>query len=223
MTIVITYETLFDLLRKEKSRDELQALAPEFLEEVRRFIDRRESDAAAAGVGARQRIVIEAENARKILRELYERRERKILTLALTRARSESAVIDSSLLLPEERHLFDELVRALKDGRTLMLGAAGVHALEQYPSSSTKYPTSSHAASSSVSSSPSLESSAPEQSPARSSPVAAGEVRVRFVAPVQKFLGKDLKVFGPFSSGDEAALPQQIVDILVRKKKAEPL
>lgn len=115
--VVITYETLFDILRKEKSRQELQQLPPDFFAQVGGYLGRKRVDVDAAGgpaSPAAQKPLIQYRNVQRILRELYERRERKILEMALNRARTESNIIDMTPLLNQERPFFEECARVLK-------------------------------------------------------------------------------------------------------------
>ncbi|HEX2556837.1 MAG TPA: hypothetical protein VHK86_00815, partial [Nitrososphaera sp.] len=48
-------------------------------------------------------------------------------------------------------------------------------------------------------------------------------LQVRFIAPVPKFVGKDLRVFGPYEQGEQAELPDDIAQILIRKGRAQEL
>lgn len=127
----ITYEQLFDALRREKSRDELQKLDEGFYRLSRLFLADKhdaiisESAGGLGGLGA-QRAGIEYQNAKRILRELYDRRERKIVTLAMHRSRSDATVVDISALLLEERMFFDALVDLLSQTRDQVFAAIGV-------------------------------------------------------------------------------------------------
>ncbi|MBR9702583.1 hypothetical protein GOV10_00975, partial [Candidatus Woesearchaeota archaeon] len=82
MAFVISYETLFELLRKEQSREDLQVLPEEFYADVLAFMHEKHAAEASDG-SAGHRAEIEFRNIKKVLKELYERRERKILLLAL--------------------------------------------------------------------------------------------------------------------------------------------
>lgn len=213
--MVITYETLFDILRKEKSREDLQVLPATFYEEVRAFL-------VQPARGAGELAAIEYQNTKKILRELYDRRERKLLLLALNKARTDSAIIDPSLLLPEELPLFATLVAALKRHKDdLLVPLLGrqqerVHAPVHPAPFSRPVPHPSPAV---------VNTAADDSLGARETmPVERADgARVKFLVAVPKFLGKDATVFGPFKAGDEAELPRQIADILLKKNRIEIL
>ncbi len=116
--IRITYETLFDLLRREKNREELQTLDKDFYEQVLAYLKEKKEALSRKGdelfVSAeREKLKIQFQNIRRIIKELYERREKKIINMAITRARTGSDVIDTSSLLPSEKEFFEEQVRLL--------------------------------------------------------------------------------------------------------------
>ena len=47
----------------------------------------------------------------KILKELYEKRERKVIEMALNRSRTGADIIDTEMLLPNEQNMYDEIRR----------------------------------------------------------------------------------------------------------------
>ncbi|MBW2990363.1 hypothetical protein KY348_01520 [Candidatus Woesearchaeota archaeon] len=116
--IRITYETLFDLLRREKNREELQRLDNDFYEQVLAYLKEKREALSRKGdelfVSAeREKLKIQFQNIRRIIKELYERREKKIINMAVSRARTGSDVIDTSSLLPSEKDFFDKQVGLL--------------------------------------------------------------------------------------------------------------
>lgn len=220
MSIVITYETLFDLLRKEKSRDELQSLPERFYADVAAFLERKHAEAAGSGA-AGQRASIEYENIKKIMRELYERRERKLLLLALNKARTEGALIDQSVLMPQEKALFETLVAELTKSKTdtlAMLGSAAPAiqtAVEQPTPAAPKTTPPPDPATA-------TDAEGDDEKKVEKGAVADG-TKVKFLSDVPKFYGPGKQLFGPYKAGDEAALPDKIAQILIRKKRAESL
>jgi len=209
VSIIITYETLFDILRKESGREDLQEIPETFYADVHVFLDEKKAESHG-----NQRAAIEYENTQKIVRELYDRRERKLLLLALNKARTESAIIDPSILLPEERTLFDDLVEKLRANKKAVLATL----------------TDSRA---SVTPTTPVASTPPAQEPVPADPVIevtqSGEVvlpepasettglRVTFLKAVPKFIGRDMTIFGPFDVGAQTQLPQDVVNVLLKK------
>ncbi len=216
MEIVITYETLFDILRKEKGREELQQLPESFYHQVVSYLKGKKEEVDAAGGFAApkaQRAAIQYRNIEKILRELYERRERKIIEMALNRARTEKNLINTSLLLPEERTFFEESAALFERFRkdllltvtSGMLPAGAVPPEQTSPAEQAARPATPQAS----------------ETRAKPTPGDDGPCRVRFRVDVPRFLGLKGEVHGPFNAGDEAELPGKIAAILVKKGRAD--
>ena len=230
MSLVITYETLFDILRKESSRDELQALPEDFYEQVHAYLQEKKGESTT---GYRSRI--EYDNSKKIVRELYDRRERKALLLALNKARTQSAIIDTSVLLPQEKNLFHDLVGLLEQTKKGTLAhITGVNKNEHYTNKSTSEPiTRQEAPKKNVPKEQApLESTEPKnpeetiqetpiESKPKKNPTPQGYKKVRFLHAVPKFVGKDMTIFGPYDPGAETELPEEIVTVLLKKGRIE--
>jgi hypothetical protein len=60
---------------------------------------------------------MEIVNGKKLLRQLYEAREQKVLHMAANRARTGSSLVDTSKLLENERHLFERVLKVLQEIR----------------------------------------------------------------------------------------------------------
>ena len=72
----VTYEARFEMLRKERNSDTLQKLDEKYYQKVSEYLKNKTSDD--------KDILI---NAKKLLKETYERREKKIMTLAIDKCR----------------------------------------------------------------------------------------------------------------------------------------
>jgi len=107
--IVLSYETLFEILRLERSRTELQKLPDDYIGQMKELI-RQENEKP-------DRKEATLKNMLKIIDEISERRERKIVMLALDKSRTKSALIDFSKFLASERRLFDETLSMLERNR----------------------------------------------------------------------------------------------------------
>jgi DNA replication initiation complex subunit (GINS family) len=242
--IRINYETLFDLLRREKNREELQKLDDDFYEQVFAYL--KEKDDAISRKEDRtllsaekEKLKIQYQNIRRIVKELYEKREKKIINMAVVKAKTGSDVIDTSNLLPVEREFFEnevaligrnkeevlDSILLLKESSMIKISALAIPPRAQPASnadddSSSEYEEPSFSASAGISAEAHF-SSAKDGS----SNSAADEERkkVRFLVSLPKFVGKNSEVLGPYSEGDEAALDSQIAEILIRKGKAEVL
>jgi len=83
--VVISYETLFEMLRLERSRTELQKLPDSYVEDVQKIID---SDLASMDLlkdDEKKKKEMNLKSTLKIVNELYERREKKVVNMALAR------------------------------------------------------------------------------------------------------------------------------------------
>ena len=119
----LNYEAIYDILRRERSRQELQKLDQTFYKEVSSYIkdkeDVLESQKQKSSIFAQKEIEKtekQLENVNKIIKELYEKRELKITQLAISFARARN-MQEVPELLPEEKIMFNNVVKILKDSR----------------------------------------------------------------------------------------------------------
>ena len=194
----VTYDLLFDLLRYEKSREELQKFEETFYRDVVEYLKSKEETLLNANTPTAERELtrIQLGNIKKILKELYERRERKIISLSLYRIKAGSDMIDTSALLEEEKIFFDNLVLVFSKYRSDIL--------ENLLDGKTPFASDMHVPEKIV------------QDPERI-------VSVRFTKPVPKFLGQELETYGPFDEGDLASLPARISKIIIDKGYAQEI
>lgn len=212
--VVITYETLFELLQREKERSDLQKLEPSFFSDVIGYIkDKKkilEAKDSTFAQEERRKTERQLENIYKILKEFYERREKKIIALALDKSRTKSHLIDTSPLLKEEKVVFEALTNLLDSYRDSIL----------YSILNEKMPFMQ-----------ALEAQKSEglpESGIREDFKSALEMKkqtklVRFTAFVPKFVGPELEEYGPFSEEDIANLPIEVAGVLVSKGRAEEI
>lgn len=210
--ISITYDLLFDVLRVEKSRDDLQKLDEKFYNNVVEYINSKESVISNPNTPHSERELtrIQLGNVRKLLMELYDRREKKIINLAIYKIKTSSGMIMTDGLSEEEKPLFDRLYAELSRYRSSTINniIEGKNPVLE----SARPQASSKSDNVAVSKNHGVEEK----------DYAAGSVRsVRFIRPVPRFLGPELETYGPFEEDDIASLPSKIADILVDKERAE--
>lgn len=206
--VVITYETLFELLKREKERPDLQKLEPAFFSDTISYIKDKKKiiDAKSDSVFAqeeRKKTERQLENIYKIIKDLYERREKKIISLAIDKSRTKSNLIDTTALLKEEKVVFDALTNLLDAYRDAILYSVlngkmpFMDRLEPIPKEKEDFKSA-------------LELKKPTK-------------LVRFTGHVPKFVGPELEEYGPFEEEDIASLPAEIADVLMGKAKAEEI
>src|SRR3989338_780248 len=122
--IKVTFESLYEVLRRERSREEMQEVSENFLKDVQDYCDEKQKYYEEStrkndlfSIGENEKLHLQISNIRRVLRELYDRRERKVLLLALNKARTGVRPADVNCLMPHEKVLFDEVTRLLVDTR----------------------------------------------------------------------------------------------------------
>lgn len=117
-TSTITFESLYNMVRNEKINEAIQELNPKAYNQIVNYLKTKiqiYKDAKAKGESNTEQLKTQIVSARKLIKELYERRERKILQLAINKSRTK--VADDSSLLKEEEKLFNEATEILNNYR----------------------------------------------------------------------------------------------------------
>ena len=212
--VVITYETLFELLKRERERPDLQKLETTFFSDTINYIkDKKKilnakSDSVFAS-DEMKKTERQLDNIYKILKELYERREKKIISLALDKSRTKSNLIDTTALLKEEKVFFDSITGLLDSYRDAILHATLNEKMPFMQLLEDKQKDIKSA----------------EQKADFKSALELKKLTklVRFTHHVPKFVGPELEEYGPFEEEDIANLPMEIADVLINKGKTEEI
>lgn len=116
---MISYNDLYEILRKEKYSEILQALPKNFVEEFSEYLnDMKETSKgdqelfADSVVKSRK----QRENAIVIFKELMLRRKKKLLNLVFVAAETGIMKRDYESMLEYEKKAFDKLVKAFEEG-----------------------------------------------------------------------------------------------------------
>lgn len=209
--VKITYETLFALLRREKSREELQELDAKFFDDIIRYLNektamaKRQEGSLNTFMGdEKERADKQVYNIRRIIKDIYDRREKKIIEMAINKSRTRSNIIDTNAMLTEEKLMFEFLVSTLDRFRQRIL----LNTLEGKETA--------------------LEADKPEEKEeiekkdeCDGNEGKEGIKCVKILYAVPKFVGKNLESYGPFEEGDKVELPNEIVNVLLNKGRAE--
>ena len=196
----ITYETLFELLKREKETNDLQKLDANFFDqfvdyinEKKKLLDREDS---LFSYDEKKKVGEQINNAKRMIKEIYDRREKKILIwLALQKSRTKSHVMDTSSLLEHEKRFFDEIVKVLNDFRSEVINR--IIDEKHTPKIAIK------------------------QEKEDKEKISKDTKLVRFLYSVPKFVGKELEEYGPFEEEDIANLPTEIAKVLIDKGRVE--
>jgi DNA replication initiation complex subunit (GINS family) len=210
--IKVTFEVLFDLLRNEKSRESIQKLDSSFYTDVKNYILEKsslmESQSKTSDLFSsteRSKTEKQLTNARKIIKEIYERREKKVISMAINKSRISSNLIDTTALLKDEKEFFEQVVSLLSGWRGNILLSI-LEGKEPMPSNTP------------INIKPKEEKPTPENNEETSDP---SKKSVRFSKAVPAFIGQDLKEYGPFEEDDTTELPIEIANLLIDKGNAE--
>lgn len=248
----ISYETLFDILRREKQKEELQDLPETFISDFKTYLKEKEAilkkekeEGNPFIVREQESVRLQVHNIKKILRELFERRENKIIRLSQDKVRTGQ---NPYHLLLEEQSLYEALYAGVRDHRTLF-----VHALlsgklitdetqtAAYPNEPTIFTNQTHQHDIPVHLSVKQEAPLKDEPPEHEDADHEASIlhntktpetetytspdittmKVRILSPLPQFVGTELEVYGPYNQEDVASLPTMIAELLIRKGRAE--
>ena len=216
--IVITHETLFEIVKREKDRTELQKLDASFFSNVVDYIKEKRKivsgNDSLFSFDDKRKTEKQIEAIRRLLKDLYDKREKKIINMALDKSRTKSDVIDTSALLKEERVLFGHLVSLLDKSRAGILYNLlneSIPVVESYNERGNEIKKAGNAEEKEI-----VNNQAKNEAEKNTK-------LVRFVHAVPKFVGEELEEYGPFEEDDVANLPSEIADVLMLKGRVEEI
>ena len=116
---MITYNDLYDALRKERYSEQLQPLMKDFVKEVADYIKDKEHAVTQTKdlfSDDLQKNKKQLENAVSIFKELMLRRKKKLLELAFVSAETGISKRDFETMLPFEKESFEKILKSLNEG-----------------------------------------------------------------------------------------------------------
>jgi DNA replication initiation complex subunit (GINS family) len=129
---MITYNDLYEALRKERYSEQLQPLIKDFIREVSSYLKDREAlISTTTDLFSEENLKNKkhVENAIAIFKELMLRRKKKLLELAFVSAETGLSKRDFDNMLHFEKETFEKIMRAINEGdkamEKLMSGAEG--------------------------------------------------------------------------------------------------
>lgn len=215
-TIKITLETLYDVLRNEKKREDLQKLEETFfldvilyLQEKQALLKSIENKDNIFAAGEKEKLEYELHSIKRILKDIYEKREKKIIDIALNKSKTGSEIIDISSLLREEKEFYERLLFLLDTYRQSILfklfegklpGVTSLGITIKKPSPVVSAHELREEIEESVNTNPMM--------------------KIRFIHPVPSFVWKDMKIYGPFDAGEDTEIYPEVAQLLIRKGRA---
>lgn len=220
--IAITYETLYEILRREKNREDIQELTPDFIDSVKKYLAEKRSmlyndkdQKMLFSEEEQKKTLQQITNILKILRELYDKREKKIINLAINRSKTNSDIIDTSKLLKDEVGMYNMVLRVLNMHRAKILYNMIDENKAREVLTNAQQPAQDPMPKTQVQESQEKKAENPKQKQEKD------KINIKFTESVDKFIDPDLKVHGPFQPGDTAEVPVKIAEVLIDKKKAQ--
>lgn len=201
----ITYDKLFEILRSEKNNADLQKLPEHFVNDLVQYLALKNQmltqGATNDFLSASQQDMTQQQvrNALRIISEILDRREKKIVLMALNKARAKAQVIDTQSMLEKEKDFFSNLVLLLTNHRTDISNT-----ILQYKSAKIQHQST-----------PSVKKEQPQPTD--------GPVLFKVITAIPAFVGPDMKEYGPYAVGEQVEVGEQVAKILLKRGQIEEI
>ncbi len=231
----ITFETFRKFQRKEKKNEKLQELPEDFFQTCVKWINRKQDEFENERDST---LLHELENVKNIVSDIFERRRKKILILALHSVRSKRV---SENLLPEEKEFFEKTVENLRDLEENLLekvlkgkkpGSGEAEKEEEETDMKEEEETTEEEDGEGDGEEEREEKEEEQEVKTRKlkSDDKKGRIKaetgkeeklVRVLERVDRFMGTDENEYGPLEKGDIVTLPKEVAELLVEKDKVK--
>lgn len=206
------YKTLRKIQQAEKNSPQITRINNEFYQDVTRFLHELENRLGKEKKPQKKMLLAEeCQNIEKIIRNIYEQREKKIMLAAIAKARGGNPTIKT--LLPEEKMFFDELYHniVLFRKKIFMQDQEDEEEIEQ---SAEVQPASEKTENvSPKKKEPKVEEQKTKQNQSNMHPI------LRIVDDIPSFVGTDNNTYS-LHKGDILSVPEDMADMLLNKKVA---
>ena len=228
----ISYEYLFDLLRREKTREDLQSIDKDFYKNIffnlnkrEKIIQEKQSQTSLITNIDFEKEKIEVKNIRKIAQDIMDRRQKKIILLGLTRARIPGTIINNDLFTEREEEFFNKCVELFRKFK---------HEVESSIISEYDNQDNLNVEDKPIEIPKQIDEQ--EQKPEtkeveepkiiQEKEVKKEEyktIKVEFLNEITKFYSPNKEILGPFEKGQIAEVPEIIANILIKKGRAKKI
>ncbi len=189
-------KSLGEMLRKERASPSLQPVSENFYSELKEIV--RDAEERYPPFSR------EIENLRNLAGDIYSSREKKLVLLAVSYARSDEDASDVVNATPAEKEFFENLVAMLKNRRSDFQSQG--EAKEKQHRKKTK-------------------KSSPTKEADSKKPVVktggSGIITLRILEDLPPIVGSDKKTYGPFKTEDVVALPEKNAKVFLKHKYGE--
>ena len=187
----VTFDTIREAYRKERASDRLQSLNKDFYEKVLEYINRKRGELQSARSRG-------GRFGNKMVKQHEMELENAEMTLRLLCDLRESKLLKFALAQSNTRQRIE--LELPSDERELFEGAMKLIKDRRTKLFGEDVPII-------------------EEKPVEVDE--AGLIEVKFLQQTPKFLGLDLKTYGPYNIGDVEKLPKELSDLLVSRGKAQ--
>ena len=225
MVETFNYEDIYEISRNEKFSSDLQELTKEDLRKIKEYFKEKEKATQGQNQSTnlfathnRAKVQIEIGNASRVIKDLLERRERKLINRAVFNSRVENSIRDTSNMLEIEEELYDQLIFVIKrfrKGFTATIDNDG-----NYPSKIMQklklrddIDIKTHFKEGQKTAKKELKAAISKQvEKNKEESVDLAEYTITSDTP--EFYGPNMNKYGPFTAGDKVKLPKEVIKIL---------
>ena len=208
----INYKTLRKIQQAERTSPQITKINNEFFKDVQKFLHELEQRLEKEKKAQKKMLLAEeCQNIEKIVRNIYEQREKKIMLAAISKARGGNPSIKS--LLPEEKLFFDDLYQNIVSYRKKILESN--EKTEELKKESEKSDTSKD-------NNESTEKHIEKETKQVSNNKENHHPIIRIIKDIPAFVGTDNKTY-TLHQKDIVTLPEATANMLIKRKVAIPI
>ena len=221
--INITYETIFDFLIREKNRAEIQKLPDTYFSDIIEYLNEKTVSLQNKNRDEMKILEHQLDNAKRLIKELYDRREKKIVLMALNQARLRNNEMKIDTLLYEEKQLFNEVSKVLSSVRINVINQILQQLVpnELYDDSEMQKYELNEVNNTGYNSSPSEVKLSDHKN--NIDKHNNEKKQIKFITNIPRFFDENMQVLGPFEEGTISEIPDKIAQLLINKGKAVEL
>lgn len=170
----ITFEFIRKIQREEMNQPKLSKIPEDFYQKAKNYLEQKRNIAEKK----KDKLTsLEVKNVERLLEDIFNRRETKMLNHAIITARTS---VTPQNLIENEKEFFESSVNMLTTRRERVLSLLF-----------------------------------------KKTKLKQDYKKIKFNEDVEEFVGVDLKKYGPFKKGDEAEIPNDNANLLIKMKKAK--
>lgn len=218
---VVTFEFIRDVHRRERESKslDLQELPENFFPLVQQWLNEKEK---LYETEKNPSILIEIENAKKLLREIISQRQRKIVISALHVLRGGTPPEN---MLPQEEEFFEKILSLLNEYKSMIeleiTGDFVKDKIEEIKENLGKLSKESEITKKEPEPKKSMEEKEEEEEKKEFKVPTVKLIKVRALNNIPRFVDENLNAYGPYKKGEEFELPEELAKILISRKIVE--